>query len=259
MKIQVDNCWWKTIFDEIYLVTDARSVCDQHLTTAEIDFLTDYLPLKKKDAILDLCGGQGRHAIELTARGFSKIYVIDYSKYLLSRGLKIARKKNLNTTFIRGDARNTGFAENFFQYVLIMGSSFGYFTEEAENVKILQEAFRVLVPGGMLLIDLPFKDYILKNFKPSSNHHVDNDITVIRERELGEDIIFSSERVISKSKGCIRHSTYCTRLYSRTKIKDLMCLSGFSGVECKRDFMDRNEKGDFGFMTNRMIVTAKKA
>lgn len=28
MSIEVDPDWWKTLFDEIYLLTDARSVCD---------------------------------------------------------------------------------------------------------------------------------------------------------------------------------------------------------------------------------------
>jgi hypothetical protein len=28
MTIQVDDNWWKDLFDEVYLITDARSVCD---------------------------------------------------------------------------------------------------------------------------------------------------------------------------------------------------------------------------------------
>lgn len=35
--------WWKTIFDEIYLITDARTVCDDELTCREVDFLEEVL------------------------------------------------------------------------------------------------------------------------------------------------------------------------------------------------------------------------
>ena len=56
----VDPNWWKRLFDEIYLITDARSVCDDALTLREVDFLERVLNLEKSWPILDLCGGQGR-------------------------------------------------------------------------------------------------------------------------------------------------------------------------------------------------------
>ena len=37
MEIEVDPDWWKTLFDEVYLITDARSVCDSELTRREVD------------------------------------------------------------------------------------------------------------------------------------------------------------------------------------------------------------------------------
>ena len=73
MSIQVDNNWWKYFFDEIYLLTDARSVCDEKLTSREVNFLEETLDLDKFAAILDLCGGQGRHSLELSRRGFANV------------------------------------------------------------------------------------------------------------------------------------------------------------------------------------------
>ena len=32
MTIEVDPDWWKTLFDEVYLLTDARSVDDARVT-----------------------------------------------------------------------------------------------------------------------------------------------------------------------------------------------------------------------------------
>ena len=34
-----DTEWWKTIFDEVYLTTDARSVLDEVITGQEVDFI----------------------------------------------------------------------------------------------------------------------------------------------------------------------------------------------------------------------------
>jgi len=124
--------------------------------------------------------------------------------------------------------------------------------------KILNEAFRLLMPKGTLLLDLPDRDHVLQNFNPFSCHKVNEDITVSRERELGDDIIYSREIVMSQKGGCIRNRTYCTCLYSPEKISGLLYTAGFSSTTCKKDFMNRNSEGDYGCMTNRMIITAKK-
>jgi hypothetical protein len=37
MTIDVDPEWWKTMFDESYLLSDARSVCDDEVTQREVN------------------------------------------------------------------------------------------------------------------------------------------------------------------------------------------------------------------------------
>ena len=258
MGIEVNKNWWKDIFDEIYLLTDARSVCDEELTIREVDFLEQTLNLDKSVPILDLCGGQGRHALELTKRGFSKVTTLDFSQYLLNLGKQRARQKNLNTHFIRGDARHMGLCNQVFRVIMIMGSSFGYFVQEEENQKILSETFRLLLPAGLLILDLPDPDYVLRKFKPYTRHKVREDIEVTRTRNLGHNIIFCREKVYSASMGIIREKTYCTRLYTPEKITSLLRNAGFSNISCKRDFMQRESEGDYGTMTNRMIVKGER-
>jgi len=258
MSIQVDDNWWQELFDEIYLLTDARSVCNENLTRQEVDFLEETLDLDKSASILDLCGGQGRHSLELSRRGYANVAVLDYSRYLVDLGKKRAKQEELNAIFIQGDARNTGLSGQSFHFIIIMASSFGYFINEDENKKILDEAFRLLMPQGTLLLDLPDRDYVLQNFTTFSCHKVNEDITVNREKELGDDIIYSREVVMSLEKGYIRDRTYCTRLYSPENISYLLYSAGFSSITCQKDFMNRKAEGDYGCMTNRMVVTAIK-
>jgi D-alanine-D-alanine ligase len=259
MSIKVDNNWWRDLFDEIYLLTDARSVCNEKLTNQEVDFLEDALDLDKSCSILDLCGGQGRHSLELSRRGYVKVTVLDYSQYLLTLGEEKAKREKLSTIFIQGDARSTGLPRQSYKFIIIMASSFGYFANEEENINILREAYRLLIPNGKILLDLPDKDYVINNLKSISSHTVNKDISVRRERELSDDIIFSREIVISEKKGCIKDSRYCTRLYTPEKISELMYHVGFSSVVTQKGFMNRGPKGDFGCMTNRMVVLGEKA
>jgi len=258
MNIQVNDNWWQDLFDEIYLMTDARSVCDEKLTCQEVDFFVEALNLEKSASILDLCGGHGRHSLELCRRGFQNVTVLDYSTYLIDLGKEKAKEEELNTVFIQGDARNTGLSGQSFQFIIVMANSFGYFVNKNENIKILNEAFRLLMPKGTLLLDLPDRDYVLQNFKPFSCHKINEDITVSREKELGNDIIYSREMVMSQKRGYIRDRTYCTHLYSPEKITNILHSVGFSSVTSKKDFMNRQAQGDYGCMTNRMIVTARK-
>ena len=84
--IRVEPDWWKTLFDEVYLVTDAPFVCNPALTKREVDVVEHVLGLQPAARILDVCGGQGRHALELARRGYQHLTVLDYSDFLLDRG-----------------------------------------------------------------------------------------------------------------------------------------------------------------------------
>ena len=256
--VKINPDWWKTIFDEIYLITDARSVCDEELTSREVDFLEHVQGIEKSSPILDLCGGHGRHSLELCRRGFKDVTVLDYSPFLIDLGRERAQREGLNTKFIQGDARDTGLPDQSYRFIIIMANSFGYFIDEKEDEKVVREALRLLMPGGPLILDLPNREYVLRNFSPQSWHEANEDIVVCRQRTLDKDIILSREVVISKIKGLIRDEKYCTRLYSPEKISGLLRSVGFSSITIQKDFVSHRKKGDYGCMTNRMIVIAQR-
>jgi D-alanine-D-alanine ligase len=255
---KVDPDWWKSLFDDIYLITDARSVCDEDLTCREVDFLEKFLRLEKSWSILDLCGGHGRHSLELSRRGFKDLTVLDYSGVLIDLGKDITQKEGLNTRFVKSDARDSDLPDDRFRVIIVMASSFGYLLDDDENRKILCEAFRLLMPGGSLLLDLPNREYVLKNFVSQSWHEANDEIVVCRQRNLDEDIIYCRELVISKTRGLIRDANYCTHFYSPEQITKMLKSAGFDSVTIQKDFVSHSEKADYGMMTNRMIVIANK-
>ncbi|MBW2631342.1 MAG: class I SAM-dependent methyltransferase [Deltaproteobacteria bacterium] len=250
--------WWKTLFDETYMITDARSVCDDELSRREVDFLEGVLNIEKSDPVLDLCGGHGRHSLELSRRGFKNVTVLDYSEVLINVGRERARQEGLATLFIQGDARDTGLPDERFQKIIIMASSFGYFVDQSENEKILREGFRLLMPGGSILLDLPDKEYVLKNSAPQAWHEANEETVICRQRTLDGNVIYSREMVISKENGLIRDETYCTRLYGREEIITLLMSAGFPSVNIQKNFVSHDKEGDYGCLTNRMIVIAEK-
>ncbi|MCP4364026.1 MAG: methyltransferase domain-containing protein [Planctomycetes bacterium] len=250
--------WWKTLFDEVYLVTDARSVCDEELTLREIGLLETYLKPGRNDRILDLCGGEGRHSLEMARRGYEKLIVLDYSDFLVRRGKDKAVEMGHNVHFLRSDARQPGLKAGKFRYVILMANSFGYCLSDEENERMLHEVWRLLEAGGEMLLDLCDPDYVSKNFRPFSRHEASEDVVVIRERELDRNRIMTRESVLSKARGLIREGTYCETIYTEGRINKLLAKAGFEEVQVRRNFSSHQHAGDYGFMTDRMIVIGSK-
>ena len=241
MKINPE--WWKSLFDQVYLITDARSVCDDALTCREVDMLEDVLRLDKSLPVVDLCGGHARHAIELCRRGFADVTVLDYSPYLIEVGRKNARSAGVNVTFVQADARETGLPQHHFSAAIVMANSFGYFCDAEDDRRFLAEAHRLLSAGGTLLLDLADRDHIVNNFKPISWHEADDDIVVCRERSLEDDLALSREMVISKNNGLIRDEAYCIRLYTAERISGLLQSTGFSAPTIHNSFSCHRKRG----------------
>jgi len=254
--VKIKKDWWKDLFNEIYLVTDARSVCNAKLTSLETDILEEVLKLRKDDKIVDLCGGQGRHSLELARRGYNNLTVLDFSDYLVRLGRKAAEDAGFNIKFVRRDARFSGLKGNNYSAVFIMANSFGYFQDQKENLRVLKESHRLLKKGGRLLLDLSDPTYLKKNLKPLTWHEANKDIIVCRKRELKGEVIKAREVVLSKKKGLLRDGSYCERIYDKEKITRLLKRAGFKNLSVKSSVSLHKKKKDYGLLTSRMIVMA---
>jgi D-alanine-D-alanine ligase len=259
--IHVDPNWWETLFDEVYLITDAEFVCNPALTSYEVEVIERVLGLDPAAHILDLCGGQGRHALELARRGYRPPVVLDYSEFLLRRGQREAAEAGLDVTFALGDARAMDLASACFDVVLLMANSFGYFVDADDDRRVLIEVARVLQTGGHFLLDLIDREAALRHFRTESWHEATDDIVVCWKRELMDDVIRVREMVLSKTTGLVRDRSYAERLYSPECIRALLSAVGFSNIVVQQQaFVHHPDaKADYGLATTRMLVTARKA
>ena len=256
--VRVAPEWWRTLFDEVYLLTDARSVGDPLVTSKEVDRLLEELQLVPGEVILDLCGGHGRHALELGRRGFSRLTVLDYSQYLLQVGREQARRENLPVSFIKGDARWLPVAGGTLHTVLILANSFGYGQDRWEDEQILRECWRVLTAGGRLFLELPDPGYLRSHLQRCSWHEADADVIVCRERWLSERVLTCREVVLSRSRGLIREAAYRIRLYEADEITSCLHRCGFSRVRVRDGGSPYSRPADYGSLSRRLMVTAWK-
>lgn len=258
MSIKVNPDWWKSIFDEVYLLTDSRSVCNKEITRMEVDIICEMIPIKPEHRILDLCGGHGRHSFELYSRGFRECTLIDYSQYLLDHAIAYAKEKNSPIKIIQSDARDTGLLSGSFNHILIMGNSLGYIQAPDADKNIIKEACRLLCPNGWLLIDITDGAAVNKGLNPNAWHEIGDDILVCRQREIDENRINVREIVMSRQNGLIRDETYSVRLYEPGDIVLLFEKAGMKNIKLKTDFSPHESGGDYGFMNRRIIATGQK-
>jgi len=123
-----------------------------HRDTAEAERQVEFLlqvmnDLSPGDRVLDLCCGAGRHTRLLAERGF-RVVGVDLSAALLARANEDGRRFHL----ARGDMRRLPFGPAF-GLVTNFFTSFGYFSTDTENQRILEAIGSVLEPGGRFLID----------------------------------------------------------------------------------------------------------
>jgi len=259
LEEHVHSDWWRAIFNPLYLKTDGDIVDDRNITRNEVDLFSSILGLSSDDKILDLCCGQGRHSIELAARGFKQVEGIDRSHYLIQRAKANAKKDSIKVRFREGDARKLPFSPDSFKSVMILGNSFGYFETVQDDLRVLKEVFRVLQPWGKLLIDITDGDYMREHYQPRSWEWIDKKMFVCRERSLSADgdRLISREVITHVEKGVVEDQFYAERLYTPGKLVDLISSAGFSDFSVHGEIAsvtDRNQ--DLGMMEHRTIVTA---
>ena len=252
--------WWRTLFGAVYLRTDGDVVEDATLTRAEVDDIVSMLKLTGNEKILDLCCGQGRHALELAERGYTNVVGVDRSRYLIRLARSRARKSDLPARFHEGDARRIGSRRDRFDIALLLGNSFGYFDKAEDDLRVLQGIARVLEPSGRVFIDVADGSWIRENFEPRSWEWIDGTQFVCRERSLSVDRtrLISREVVVHSEKGVLVDQFYAERLYEIDQISNLLEQAGFAEVEVLGDLETKSQRNqDLGMMERRIRVIAR--
>jgi len=137
--------WFQEWFGEEYL--ELYSHRDEHEARQQVAFFKGQCGAIR-GPILDLACGTGRHLTELAAEGFHAVGC-DLSFILLKTGLA----DNGPLAIARADMRTLPFATGSFGGLVNFFTSFGYFSGETENLRVVQEMSRVLEPGAHFLFD----------------------------------------------------------------------------------------------------------
>jgi len=108
--------------------------------------LEEYLPPAPR-RVLDIGGGPGRYAIELTRRDHD-VTLADFSASELAIARSRAAEAGVAIRIVECDARDLSqFSDKIFDAVLMMGPLY-HLLDAGDRAKAIAEAKRVLAPGG---------------------------------------------------------------------------------------------------------------
>src|SRR5262245_34417452 len=145
MAPRTTDRWYAGWFNQDYL--DLYAHRDAREARSVADFIAARLPDVNGGRTLDLGCGAGRHLSHLSER--QPTVGMDLSPWLL----EVARKRNPDASLARGDMRSLPFRDASFNLVVSLFTSFGYFVDDAENARVLEEVARVTMPSGWLVLD----------------------------------------------------------------------------------------------------------
>ena len=241
--------WWQKFFDEHYLKMYEDL---EKETSREVECITKMMDLKPESKLLDLCCGYGRHSIEFAQRGF-EVTGYDLSDSFIEKAKKDSSELGLKIEFVRGDMRKLPFDHQFDAVVNIF-TSFGFFDSESDDMKVTKGVSRALKKGGLFLLDLKNREYLIRNFQRRRWTQKEDFVWL-------EDSFFDlftsrweTTRTLLFGNGRKKEYSFSLRMYTFTEILNLLKKSGFILEAVYGDFDFR----EYSLDSPRMILISRK-
>ncbi|MFH1143389.1 MAG: class I SAM-dependent methyltransferase [Candidatus Eisenbacteria bacterium] len=217
-----DDAFWSEMAP--YMFHEQRMAA----TPIEVDQLLALLELPPGAGILDLCCGPGRHSLELARRGY-RVTGVDRTAAYLESARRQGQAENLEIEFVQADMRAFRRAASF-DAALNLYTSFGFFSDPADDRRVLENIRASLNPGGMLVIETMGKEVLARTFRERDWHREDDGALFLEERTLLADWSALEARWILIRGAARREHGFRLRLYSAAELRDLIHDVGFGAV-----------------------------
>jgi SAM-dependent methyltransferase len=194
----------------------------------EVRQIIALLGIKPGAAVLDLCCGIGRHSLELARGGYS-VTGVDRTAAYLQTARQAAAVQGLAVEWVEADARRF-VRPNAFDHAINMYTSFGYFEDPDEDLRMAGNILRSLKPGGSLMMDLMGKERLARIFSPRSWEQLPDGSLFLQERAIVDDWTWIENRWILIKDGKRHEFVLGHRLYDGAGLRALFLEAGFASV-----------------------------
>lgn len=200
----------------------------QKTTNDQARYLINKLRLKSGMSLLDCPCGNGRISIPLAKAGI-RVTGIDLNQEYLDELIAKAKRAKLEIPTARADMRRINY-KNKFDAAGNLWTSFGYFEDERENVRVLKKIYEALKPGGRFCLHVVNRDFIIA-------HYTDKDWQEMGEVLFTESRTFDYAKSINRAVWTVREPGSTTRheigirMYSYHELITMFRKVGFVDIE----------------------------
>ncbi|MBN1246086.1 MAG: class I SAM-dependent methyltransferase [Anaerolineae bacterium] len=218
----------------------------------EVEAILDLLRLPPSATILDLGCGVGRHALELARRGY-QVTGVDRTAAYLAEAQDRAAKEGLPDSFVAADMREF-VRPGAFDAVLSLYTSFSYFEDPEDNLRVLENVADSLKPGGQFLLQMNGKEVLARIFQERDWREQDG-MYFLQERSVSKDWSWMNNRWILIAEGRAHESQVGHWIYSASELVEMLLDCGFADVDVYGD-LDGNP---YDHTARQLITVAKTA
>jgi SAM-dependent methyltransferase len=202
--------------------------------------------------VLDLCCGPGRHAVALAKRGFA-VTAVDRTSFLLEHARARAAQANLPIEFVLEDMRQFKRRATF-DLIINIFTSFGYFADQADDLRVLELVRENLRPGGAFVLEMVSKERLARAFQATTSTELPNGDVLFERHEIVDDWTRVRNRWTLMRSGSSRTFEFIHRIYSGQEMKNLLAAAGLAGAQVYGDL----DGGSYGFDAQRLIAIARR-
>ncbi|MFZ4452228.1 class I SAM-dependent methyltransferase [Salibacterium aidingense] len=212
------KAWFEEHFQEDYLkVYDHR---DEEKAANELAYLMTYLPLERGMKAVDLCCGNGRHSRFLARKGIH-VTAVDLSPALLKKAVDLT--SGLPVQYMRADIRDVALKTEY-DAAFNLFTSFGYFTDDAENELVFVRAAEALKENGWFFFDYLNPSYVERHLVPRDITEKEG-LTVTQERYI--EAGFINKKITIEESGSQREYRERVKMYSPEALRNMLTRNGF--------------------------------
>ena len=203
-------------------------------------------------AVLDLCCGPGRHAVEFARRGFT-VTGVDRTPFLMDRARERAGEAHVAVQWVLEDMRTFEHASAF-DLACSLFTSFGYFEREEEDLQVLRHVHRSLKPGGVLVIDVLGKERLARIYQPVVCTEFPDGTMLLQRHEVRDDWSRIRNEWNLLKDGRYTRFDFEHTIYSARELKERLLVSGFGEVQLFGDLQGAR----YGADASRLVAVARK-
>lgn len=237
--------WWRDYFGDDFFDLHV-DLFPEELSRREVAGMLDLLQVPVGGRILDVPCGWGRHTVLLAESGYDVVGA-DLSFPLLARAPK-------GPVYAAADVRALPLPDASFDAVINVFTSLGLFLDDAEDLRALREAHRLLKPGGRFLLETMHRDDVIAAFAERDRWTLP-DGTAVRVRRRFDPIKgISYERLRWRRGEAEGEKRHALRLRTAGEVDALIRAAGFDDVAYFGDWDGR----PFTHRDSSLIAVATK-